>query len=127
MSSLAQLVCLFCLSVPSLPYPQVSREAGDIRYTYEMLGRDKVLLRLSTESSFLFAERDRVDRLYAFADAFARNACPADYRFLEQRRVMPPIHPALSRNFVFRCLPRNRSPDAIRDGSAAREAVPAFR
>ena len=54
MSSLAQLVCLFCLSVPSLPYPQVSREAGDVRYTYEVLGRGKYLLRLSTDSAFLF-------------------------------------------------------------------------
>jgi hypothetical protein len=108
MSSLAQLMCLFCLSVPSLPYPQVSKETGDIRYTYEMLGRDKVLLRLSTESWFFLAERDQTDRLYAFADAFARSTCPADYRFVERRRLMPPIHPVLSQNFVFRCLPDRR-------------------
>src|SRR5262245_48034258 len=105
MLSLAQLVCLFCLSVPSLPYPQVSREAGDIRYTYEILSRGKYLLRLSTESSFLFPDRDRINHLYAFADAFARHTCPGDYRFIERPGLMPPIRPMLSHNFVFRCLP----------------------
>jgi hypothetical protein len=108
MSSLAQLVCLFCLSVPSLPYPQVSREAGDVRYTYEVLGRGKYLLRLSTESAFLFPDHDRVDHLSVFADAFARHTCPGDYRFIERPRLMPPIHPVLSRNFVFRCLPTDQ-------------------
>ncbi len=108
MSSLAPLVCLFCLSAPSLPYPQVSREAGGIRYTYEALSHGKYLLRLSTESSFLFPDHDRTNHLYGFADAFARHTCPGDYRFIERPSLMPPIHPVLSRNFVFRCLPTDR-------------------
>jgi len=105
MSSLAPLLCLFCLSVPSLPYPQVSREAGDIRYTYEILSHGKYLLRLSTESWFFVPDKDRTHHLYAFADAFARRTCPGDYRFIERPRLLPPIHPVLSHNFVFRCLP----------------------
>jgi hypothetical protein len=90
MSPLAQLLCVFCLSTPAVPYPQVSREAADIRYTHEVLGQGKHLLRLSTNSWFLFANHDRIDHLYAFADALARQVCPGDYRFIERPGLMPP-------------------------------------
>src|SRR5438445_11341651 len=104
MPSLVELLCFLCISVTSLPYPQTSRELGDIRFTHEILSRGQHLLRLSSASAFVFSNQDQLNYMFAFADDFARHTCPGDFRFIERRRLMPVIHPALSYNFVFRCL-----------------------
>jgi len=102
MSTLVQLFCFLCMSLPAVPYPQTSWEVGNIRFTHELLSRGQHLLRLSTQVGF--GSLDRTARLAAFADDFARHTCPGDFRFVERPRLMPDIHPVLSHNFVFRCL-----------------------
>ena len=49
MSSIAQLLCVFCISLSGPPYPQLSRDAAGLRYTHEVLGRNTHLLRLSLD------------------------------------------------------------------------------
>src|SRR5947208_29523 len=103
MSSLAPWLCLFCLTVPGPPYPQIPTLAGGIRYTHELLNRNTHLLRLSAEYLPFDSEDSGLRRMSAFAQDFASKTCPGRYE-LDQRRT-PPVavrHP-LGQNFVFRC------------------------
>jgi hypothetical protein len=103
MSPLAQVLCVLCASAAGVPSPQTSRQAGDIRYTHEVLGGRQHLLRLSTEYFFVHTDRDRTTRMSAFAEDFARHTCRHRFRFVDRRGAAQRVRPVLSRDFVFRC------------------------
>jgi hypothetical protein len=103
MSPIAQILCM-CLSVAGAPYPQVSNQAGDIRYTHESLSHQRHLLRLSTTDFILDSTQSRMDRLQAFAERFAAQTCPRGFtRAGGDNPAWPRIHTRYARQFVFRC------------------------
>jgi hypothetical protein len=103
MFPLAQILCL-CLSVAGAPSPQVSRPAGGIWYTHEILNRDDHLLRISTTTSILDSNENRQSRMAAFAEQFARETCANRFRLADSDRPRwPRIRPVYAKQFVFRC------------------------
>ena len=103
MSPIAQILCL-CASVAGAPYPQVSNQAGDIRYTHESLSHQRHLLRLSTTDFILDSTQSRMHRLHAFAEDFAARTCPNGFRLADgDRPSWPKIHTRYAQQFVFRC------------------------
>ena len=103
MSPIAQILCL-CLSVAGAPYPQVSKQVGDIRYTHESLTHQRHLLRLSTTDFILDSTPFRLQRLHAFAESFAAQTCPKGFTLTDgDRPSWPRIHTRYARQFVFRC------------------------
>ena len=85
MSSIAQLLCL-CTSIAYAPVPQIARASGDIWYTHEVLSRGKHLLRLSTTDLLLDGDRERSNRLQAFARNFAIRTCGGRFLFVDADR-----------------------------------------
>ena len=103
MSPIAQILCM-CVSLAAAPYPQVSKQAGDILYTHESLAHQKHLLRLSTTDFILDSTQYRVDRLHAFAEDFAARTCPKGFTLTDaDRPSWPKIHTRYAKQFVFRC------------------------
>jgi hypothetical protein len=103
MSPIAQILCL-CASVAGGPYPQVSSQAGEIRYTHESLSHQRHLLRLSTTDFILDSTEARMRRLHAFAENFAAQTCPKGFRLADgDRPSWPKIHTRYAQQFVFRC------------------------
>ena len=105
MSSIAQILCVFCLSLSAPPYPQLSGEAGGIRYTHQALGRNTHLLRLSIDYFPFHSDRAALQYMHGFASSFAANTCPGDFFFETRRSALPRISPLMAENFVFRCRP----------------------
>jgi hypothetical protein len=103
MSSIAQLLCIFCISLSGPPYPQLSREAAGIRYTHEILGRNTHLLRLSLDYHPFHSDRIAWQSIHAFASQFAANTCPRDFAVQYRRSAFAPASPLMAENFVFRC------------------------
>ena len=103
MSPIAQILCIFCISLSGAPYPQLSRDAGGIRYTHEVLGRNTHLLRLSTDYFPFHSDRAVLQYMHAFASSFAASTCPRDFAFQYRRSALPPASPLMAENFVFRC------------------------
>jgi hypothetical protein len=103
MSSLAQLLCVFCISLSGPPYPQLSRDAAGIRYTHELLGRNTHLLRLSLDYYPFHSDPIAWQSMHAFASRFAANTCPRDFAFYRRPSALPPASPLMAENFVFRC------------------------
>jgi hypothetical protein len=87
MSPLPQLLCLFCLSSPSVPYPQAPQQAGDIVYRHEVLSHGKHLLRLSTTDFILDTGHMRKHRMDAFARGYADRTCGGHYRLIEWNQL----------------------------------------
>lgn len=99
MYTLAQAWCFFCVSFGGVgPYPDMPREAGDIRYRHEVLyGRH--LLRLSTSDRILDSDMWREGRLFAFAKDYAAHSCDGGrYRIVATQRLT-----TYAGQFVFRC------------------------
>ena len=103
MFPIAQVVCLVCISLVGSPYPDLSSKARSVRFTYELLGRNTHLLRLSTEYFFFDTDYSTERRMAAFAADFATRTCPRDFVFEERRSALPPVSPVLAKNFVFHC------------------------
>ncbi|MFL4970953.1 MAG: hypothetical protein ACJ8FK_20350 [Xanthobacteraceae bacterium] len=103
MSSIAQILCIFCISLSGAPYPQLSHGAGGIRYTHEVLGRGTHLLRLSTDYFPFHSDRAALQHMHAFAASFAANTCPGRFLVQYRRSALPPASPLMAENFVFRC------------------------
>jgi len=103
MSSIAQILCVFCMSLSGPPYPQMSGEAGGIRYIHQVLGPNTHLLRLSTGYFPFHSDQAALQYMYGFASSFAANTCPRDFFFDSRRSALPPVRPLLAENFVFRC------------------------
>lgn|SRR5215813_5205874 len=106
MDALLQALC-FCASVAGAvePYPQVSRQAGDIWFTHERLGHGKHLLRLSARDLILDSDYYRVGRMEAFAQQFAQQTCHGRYKVADAERASwPKIRPIYAKQFVFRCV-----------------------
>ena len=104
MNAVVQAFCLFCVTLGSAPHPQLPRQAGDIWFTHEQLGRNAHLLRLSTTTLIADTDRDRQDRLMAFAHQYASQVCRG--RFVlrpAERASWPDVRPIYSRQFIFRC------------------------
>ena len=96
-----QALCFYCVTAAA-PAPQMARAYGDIRYTEEPLGRGGRLLRLST-SDFIIDHNDwRQQRLRAFAENYASEACHGRYRLAASREPIA-IRPSYAKQFVFRC------------------------
>ena len=87
MSPVAAYFCLFCLSVPSAPYPQVARRDGGIAYTHELLTHGRHLLRLSTTDLILDSDHLRKHRIVAFAKDYATRTCGGAYSLVEEERL----------------------------------------
>ena len=98
MSPLAQILCL-CFSIVGAPQPQMSRQVGDIRYTYENLGHGRHLLRLSSDDLLLDFNDWRKQRMVAFATSFASQTCPGRFVFVDGDRLT-----SYAKQFVFRCV-----------------------
>src|SRR5262245_28247718 len=104
MDGLAQALCFFCVSVGSLPAPQLSQRAGDIAYTHEMPGGGAHVLRLSTTDFLVDADRWREERLYAFAYQFADQTCRGRFSLAAaERKSWPTVRPVYAQQFIFRC------------------------
>lgn len=103
MSSIAQILCVFCISLTGPPYPQLSREVWDIRYTHEVLSHRTHVLRLSTDYWLFDKERSADKRMSAFATTFASKTCPRRFAFEHRRTALPPARPGLAKTFIFRC------------------------
>ena len=87
MPDILQLLCVLCTSVAYAPVPQMSRAAGDVWYTHEVLAHGQHLLRLSTTDLLLDWDRARGARLQAFATNFANATCGGRFRFVDIRRT----------------------------------------
>lgn len=87
MFPLAQIVCLFCLSAPSSPGPQVPQRDWDIVFRHEVLSRGKHLLRLSTTDLLLDTDGFREHRMLAFARDYAHRTCNGRYSLIEGERL----------------------------------------
>jgi len=98
MSSLANLLCLFCISTSAPPNAPLAREAGDIWYREEMLSGGQHLLRLSTSDRILDSDSWRRQRLEAFAENYAASACGGRYTMLRGFRLT-----SYAGQAVFRC------------------------
>src|SRR6266436_4119615 len=103
MSSLAQFLCVFCISLSDPPHPQLSHQWAGIRYTHEILGRNVHLLRLSTEYLPFDSNSSAEQRMSEFASYFASTTCPRRFVFENHRSPLPPVRPTLAKNFVFHC------------------------
>jgi hypothetical protein len=103
-SNLWEVLCVVCISVGSPPYPQMSRSAGDIRYTHERLTDGQHLLRLSTTDLILDSQDWRERRMFSFASDFADRACRGAFTFGEAVRESWPVRPMYSRQHLFRCV-----------------------
>jgi len=104
MNAFMQALCFLCATAGSPPHPQLSRPAGDIRYTHELLGGRTHLLRLSTTDFLLDSDRHRQNRLNAFARRFADQTC--DGRFTlrpAERASWPTVRPVYAKQYVFLC------------------------
>jgi hypothetical protein len=102
MFELAPLLC-FCAACwcnPAAPaaYPQVSRSAGDLWYTHEVLGHGKHLLRLSAGGLLLDSPPWRSDRIKTLAYDVASKTCSGRFRVIEEGRLS-----AYSGQLFFRC------------------------
>ena len=104
MNALVQAMCLFCVTIGSPPHPPLSQGAGDIWYTYESLGRNTHLLRLSTTDFILDSDRYRDQRLYAFANEFANQTCRGRFALAAAERASwPTVRPVFAKQYLFRC------------------------
>jgi hypothetical protein len=104
MNSLVQALCFFCLTIGSPPFPELSKRAGDIWYTYERPGRGIHLLRLSTTDFILDSDRYREERLYAFAYQFANETCRGHFNLAPAERMSwPTVRPIYAKQYIFRC------------------------
>jgi hypothetical protein len=103
--TLVQALCFFCVTVGSLPAPQLSqRAAGDIWYTHESPARGTHLLRLSTTDVIVDSDPYREQRLYAFAHQFAEQTCRGRFSLSEAERASwPKVRPIYAKQYVFRC------------------------
>lgn len=98
MSSLANLLCVFCISTSAPPNAPLARKAGDIWYREEMLSGGQHLLRLSTTDLILDSDAWRKQRLESFAESYAANACRGRYTMLRGLRIT-----TYAAQAVFRC------------------------
>ena len=96
-----QALCFYCVTAAA-PAPQMARAYGDIRYTEEPLGGGARLLRLSTSDFIIDHDDWRKQRLAAFAESYANEACHGRYQLTASRERIV-IRPSYARQFVFRC------------------------
>lgn len=104
MDILAQALCFFCTAISSGPQPQLPQISGDIWFTHEALGRRSHLLRLSTTDYILDSNSARDQRLQAFAQRFAGQACHGRFDLTVAERVFwPKTRPLYTKQYIFRC------------------------
>lgn len=104
MDTIAQVLCFLCVSTASVPYPQISTPWHDIRYTHELLGQGRHLLRLSTTDMIVDWNRFRKDRLHDFAVRFAEETCQGPFRLADADRASwPKTRPTFAKNYLFKC------------------------
>lgn len=108
MDGFLELFCVICMSMTSPPYPQMSRAAGDVRYTHERLGGGVHLLRLSTADLLIDSDDWRSQRLFAFASDYAGRACGGPFNLGEATRPSwPKTRPLYAKQYLFRCAPQH--------------------
>jgi hypothetical protein len=106
MDNFLELFCVACLSMSNPPHPQMSKPAGDIRYTHERLSRGAHLLRLSTTDFILDSDEWRERRLFSFASDYAAQTCGGAFNLGEASRPSwPKVKLVYARQYLFRCAP----------------------
>ena len=103
MNTLSQILC-FCGAMTIGPHAQPVQSAGFIQYRYEALSSNVYLLRLSTPDLFFDTDEWRQDRMHAFAQQFADQACHGRFQLAKADATnWPKVRPLYTGQFVFRC------------------------
>lgn len=108
MSSILPVLCLVCAATitgGAPPQPPLADATGEVSFRHERIG-GRHLLRLSTGGRIVDSDAERLQRMVAFADAYAAHYCNAPYRLTEaRRRSWPDVRPIQATNILFTCLP----------------------